>query len=87
MAHTTRLLLHGSPAIHRSLSHFLQHFLQLQGVCCCVAFSATLQRHIFLHYEILIPHSEKTSDLCIFTGQKIVLHYEKQTQIFDLKEE
>jgi len=52
-----------------------------------MALFITLHRRIFLYCEILISHSEKTPDFCTFTGQKIVLHYEKLTQLFDLKEE
>ncbi|WP_313569727.1 hypothetical protein [Comamonas terrigena] len=87
MARTTRLLLHGSPAIHRALSHFLQHLLRWHGASGCMALFITLHRRIFLYCEILISHYEKKLDFCTFTGQKIVLHYEKLTQLFDLKEE
>ncbi|WP_312586881.1 hypothetical protein [Comamonas terrigena] len=79
MARTTRLLLHGSPAIHRALSHFLQHLLRWHGASGCMALFITLHRRIFLYCEILISNYEKIPDFCTFTGQKTVLHYEKLT--------
>jgi hypothetical protein len=70
VARTTRLLLHGSPAIHRALSHFLQHLLRWHGASGCMALFITLHRRIFLYCEILISHSEKTLDFVLLQARK-----------------